>query len=258
MARARRDKAAVKVSVRESHSHHDWRKPLVNEQKKKIRIVPCGPFEVSGGVPLKQNTIGTNERGESTEWIEGARVETEEPYYLCRCGHSAHKPFCDGSHLQANFYGDETADKAPYEEQAARIAGPGIDLLDQKNLCAVARFCDAGKQVWGYVADSGDAACKEAAIRQACACPSGRLTAVTKEGERLEPELKQEIDLVEDPKRGCLGPLWVKGGIEITGETGAYEVRNRMTLCRCGESANMPFCDAAHLSCKHMKTQEGS
>jgi CDGSH-type Zn-finger protein len=50
------------------------------------------------------------------------------------------------------------------------------------------------------------------------------------------------------------GPLWVKGGIGLEGAKGVkYETRNRMTLCRCGESSNMPFCDATHLHCPHMK-----
>jgi CDGSH-type Zn-finger protein len=30
----------------------------------------------------------------------------------------------------------------------------------------------------------------------------------------------------------------------------AYETRNRVTLCRCGQSQNKPFCDGAHASIK--------
>ncbi|MCC8108923.1 MAG: CDGSH iron-sulfur domain-containing protein, partial [Planctomycetes bacterium] len=32
-----------------------------------------------------------------------------------------------------------------------------------------------------------------------------------------------------------------------------YEVRNRVTLCRCGESKNQPYCDASHYECECMK-----
>ena len=31
----------------------------------------------------------------------------------------------------------------------------------------------------------------------------------------------------------------------------AYEIRNRVTLCRCGKSKNKPFCDASHIEEKY-------
>ncbi|UCF09264.1 MAG: CDGSH iron-sulfur domain-containing protein, partial [Thermoplasmata archaeon] len=44
------------------------------------------------------------------------------------------------------------------------------------------------------------------------------------------------------------GPIWVRGRIPIESADGhIYEIRNRVTLCRCGWSSNKPFCDSSHL-----------
>jgi CDGSH-type Zn-finger protein len=60
---------------------------------------------------------------------------------------------------------------------------------------------------------------------------------------RYEPSL----GLIEDDALHTSGGLWVRGGIRIERENGtAYEVRNRVVLCRCGESANKPYCDGSH------------
>lgn len=38
---------------------------------------------------------------------DGNEIPTREgrPFYLCRCGHSKNKPFCDASHRQTEFDG---------------------------------------------------------------------------------------------------------------------------------------------------------
>jgi hypothetical protein len=117
-----------------------------------------------------------------------------------------------------------------------------------RGLCAGARFCDRAGTVWTTVGEISGAEERAAFVDQVGQCPSGRLVAYdANTGEALEPELPPSIVLVEDPSEGVRGPLWVRGGIEIVGADGtSYETRNRVTLCRCGASANKPFCDGSH------------
>lgn len=224
-------------------------------KEKKIRILPGGPYEVSGDVPLRQEIITEDPQKDTQEWKAGKEyTQKDEPYHLCRCGRSKNKPFCDGTHKHTKFHDKEVADRRPYDEKAKCYTGDTVDLLDDEELCAVARFCDHGESVWVYAVASSQPGFEEIAIQQACDCPSGRLTIRRKNGEKIEPELPQEIGTIQDPPSDHRGPLWIKGGIPLEGADGqTYEVRNRMTLCRCGESGNMPFCDASHLQCDHMK-----
>lgn len=226
-----------------------------NASGKKIKITMDGPYEVTGGVPLPQEIIAADANGDSIAWQKGKTYHSkEEPYHLCRCGRSADKPFCDGTHDAAGFCGHEHADRPPYSQSAQVQRGENADLLDDSSLCVGARFCDRGETVWGYVEQSGNPENKKKAINEACACPSGRLTVVDADGSMIEPKLDQEIGVVEDPINDCRGPLWVKGGIHIEGAKGEkYETRNRVTLCRCGESQNQPFCDGQHYNCQHMQ-----
>lgn len=216
----------------------------------KITIVKDGPYQVSGDVPLKRATIGADENGESREWLIGETVGAHGVYELCRCGHSANKPFCDNTHEAIGFDGAETASRAPYDEQAGVMKGPAIALADAEPLCAFARFCDRDGNVWNTVSEINSGARRDAFVRQVGQCPSGRLRALdVATGVAEEPDLAPSISLVSDPAQGVAGPLWVTDGIEIVGVNGvAYERRNRVTLCRCGASKNKPFCDGSHAS----------
>jgi hypothetical protein len=70
-------------------------------------------------------------------------------------------------------------------------------------------------------------------------------------GEVIEPAYEESIIVLQDLSGDCSGPLWVRGGVTIEDEEGTIlEKRNRVTLCRCGESQNKPFCDATHVGIK--------
>ncbi len=204
----------------------------------KVQIVKNGPYMVTGALPLQKQTIGTNVAGESIKWVPGHAFPEQAQYALCRCGHSASKPFCDGTHAKVGFDGTETASRAGYRSQATVLQGPRMSLTDAEGLCAFARFCDPHGQVWGLVNQTDKPAAHKLFVQEAGDCPSGRLVAWDKEtGQAIEPKFEPSIGLIEDPANACSGPIWLRGGIPVVAADGhAYEVRNRVTLCRCGAS----------------------
>lgn len=222
----------------------------------RISVTLNGPYAVTGQVPLTKTTIGVNSAGESVTWTDGEPFNPPATYFLCRCGHSAKKPFCDGAHAKIGFDGTETAVDVSYLEQAQEFDGPLLALTDAQPLCAFARFCDRNGTVWSEV---GSADTHEAAshlVAQVQQCPSGRLVAWDQQSRHaLEADEDFAVLLVEDPHEGVSGPIWVRGGIQIIGADGrAYEVRNRVTLCRCGQSRNKPFCDGSHVTSHFVDT----
>jgi len=214
----------------------------------KVRVSKDGPYLVSGGIPLTKQIIGIDAAGDSYKWSEGQKCPSKDNYALCRCGRSKNKPFCDGTHNKVNFDGTETASREPYLNQAERIDGPALELTDAVELCASARFCERAGGIWNLTEQSEGSEAKRIAIGEAGNCPSGRLAVWDKNGKDIEPKFEPSIGVVEDPQKGMRGPIWVRGGIPVESADGSvYEIRNRVTLCRCGKSSNKPFCDGSHV-----------
>jgi CDGSH-type Zn-finger protein len=225
---------------------------MEKDQKVKIVVSEDGPYIVQGNVPLAMQVITPDKEGISWEWKQAKSFKTPSgEYRLCRCGGSKNKPFCDGTHAKVRFQGKETASRRPYIRQAESQRGPSLTLTDAESLCAFARFCDAGKRIWNEVEEDSPES-RELTTRMANHCPAGRLvTWDNKTGKAIEHALPKSIGVIEDPSLGVSGPLWIRGGIQIESHDGKpYEVRNRVTLCRCGASNNMPFCNGSHASIK--------
>jgi CDGSH-type Zn-finger protein len=220
--------------------------------KGKVSVTKNGPYLVSGGLPLAKEIIDCLKEKDPVKWTQGDIFSDQESYALCRCGHSGHKPFCDGSHVKAGFNGTETASRKKYLEQCETYEGAGTDLTDVQKLCSVARFCHRGGGTWKLVEGSGDPKAKKLIVQECADCPSGRLVAWDKRtGKAIEPEFEPSVGITEDPQYKVSGPIRLKGGIPVVGADGKeYEIRNRVTLCRCGKSKNKPFCDGAHIAAK--------
>jgi len=221
-----------------------------------VTVTQNGPYVITGAVALAEQIIATNAAGESESWKEGRTYPAQPRYALCRCGNSTKKPFCDGTHAKVAFDGTETASRERYLDQAKSFDGPALVLTDARSLCASGRFCDPNGEVWNQVARSDDPEVKAMFLRQVNNCPAGRLVAWDKAtGPTVETELPVSIGFIEDPAEACSGPIWLRGEITLVSADGfAYEVRNRMTLCRCGASKNKPFCDGSHAEIKFRAT----
>ena len=123
------------------------------------------------------NTLRVRENGplalEAAMVWHGVALDTPRAT-LCRCGASANKPFCDGSHAAAGFVA--SGEPVAKESVALAVRDGVVELAPQPN-----------------------------------------------------------------------GPLKVVGNLEVV--SGIGRTVNRVTqafLCRCGHSANKPYCDSSH------------
>jgi CDGSH-type Zn-finger protein/uncharacterized Fe-S cluster protein YjdI len=86
-----------------------------------------------------------------------------------------------------------------------------------------------------------DAATANAVMHTALTCPSGAIRVSRNDGSATSdtPPVVNTVRVREN------GPLAIEAGLQIKGEPQATP---RATLCRCGHSANKPYCDGAHVA----------
>jgi len=122
-------------------------------------VQPRGPIYLRGRISVRGS--------DHAKWAEYTRVA------LCRCGASANKPFCDGSHERSGFADGGTCPGAP-----ASVAAPA--------------------------------------------------------------DIAATVNPIDN------GPLMIEGTVEFRAADGSTFVTEKVWLCRCGHSANKPFCDGTH------------
>jgi CDGSH-type Zn-finger protein len=200
---------------------------------------------VAGSVPVVRRRIVMSELGEPMTYETRLALEAGERYALCRCGQSTNKPFCDGTHKHVDFDGTEAAPTSTYEERQKTYQGTALVVRDDRSICAHAGFCgnhvsNVWKQMSGSATD--DTVTRAQVMSMVERCPSGALTyRLDGEGNDVEPALATQVSVLDD------GPYFVAGAPVVTRSDGQpFETRNRMVLCRCGQSGNKPLCDGSH------------
>ncbi|MFW5748796.1 MAG: CDGSH iron-sulfur domain-containing protein [Chloroflexota bacterium] len=126
-----------------------------------------------------------------------------------------------------------------------RYTGEAIDISYSQKRCIHAAECgrrlsevfDTSKRPW----INADGASADRAAEVIERCPSGALHYKRKDGGPAETvPTRNRIILWRD------GPIQISGDLEIHGATVEIPGETRVTLCRCGDSGNKPFCDNAH------------
>jgi CDGSH-type Zn-finger protein/truncated hemoglobin YjbI len=169
---------------------------------------------------------------------------------LCRCGVSAIKPLCDGSHARVGFHvvPDPTwlpDERLPYE-------GPAGTILDNRRMCARSELCSTRLPVVfhqdraPFVTPSGGRL--DEVVRAVLQCPSGALT-FRLSGHDIRGDHGPDVASVTVTRDG---PYQMIGDLPLVDEDrrplplGEGAPADRYSLCRCGQTRNAPLCSGRH------------
>lgn len=170
-------------------------------------------------------------------------IEAKPTMALCRCGGSSNKPFCDGTHAKIGFSSAKLEGRV--EDERESYEGEPITVHDNRGICAHAGRCTDGlpsvfrlkQEPWiDPGAGSGDDI-----ISTVRRCPSGALSYSLDGVEHRDGEGEPAIFVSPS------GPYVVSGAPDLLDTVRAEGASTEhFTLCRCGGSANKPFCDGTH------------
>jgi CDGSH-type Zn-finger protein/truncated hemoglobin YjbI len=202
-----------------------------------VRVLKNGPYLLTNVERL-------------SNWL-GEPIDTRPRMALCRCGASAIRPLCDGSHARISFSGAKDPNRVADRQDV--YVGQQVTVLDNRGICAHSGFCTdrlasafhLGKEP--FVAPSGARA--DEIIRAVRACPSGALSYAIDGREARDNADTRRPSSIEVSKDG---PYRVTGSVPLFDGEGHPESRNEgaslehYSLCRCGHSQNKPFCSGRH------------
>ena len=183
----------------------------------------------------------------------GAESRPAPQLALCRCGQSAIKPRCDGSHARTGFSDAKDPKRVP--DRRDSYPGQELTIFDNRGICQHSGLCtDRLATVFRtsaepFVAPSGGR--MDEIIRAVRDCPSGALSYAIGGSEQRDQvdwgnTRPPGIEVTKD------GPYRITGGIGLAAADGAAAgraegaSREHYALCRCGQSQNKPYCSGMH------------
>jgi len=187
-----------------------------------------------------------------TNWL-GEPIPVRPQMSLCRCGGSAIKPICDGTHVSNGFSDAKDPDRVP--DRRDSYVGHQVTILDNRGLCQHSGLCTDRLSTVFRVGEAPFAAPSggrmDEIIRAVRDCPSGALSYAldgieARAGTDHHHTRPPAIEVTKD------GPYRVTGAVALMGPDRTEVRRNagasleHYALCRCGHSQNKPFCSGMH------------
>ncbi|MFS2186766.1 ferritin-like domain-containing protein [Mucilaginibacter sp. Mucisp84] len=174
---------------------------------------------------------------------KGERLPAEPQMALCRCGGSANKPFCDGTHARIGFDSSKLPGRTP--DRLDKYPATDFTVCDNRGICQHSGFCtDELPEVFRLGKEpfvDQTAASGERISQQTKRCPSGALSFSFANPKLNLPVINEPTITVSKN-----GPYRVKGSIKLDADFLEGASKEHYTLCRCGGSKNKPFCDGTH------------
>jgi CDGSH-type Zn-finger protein/ferredoxin len=172
---------------------------------------------------------------------DGQNIKVEKTVFLCRCGDSRNKPFCDGAHTSSGYSDLNRCENDKLQDYPA----PGITVHFNRSICSGAAECVKNLPAVFKNASEDWIHPEEASVEEVITtvkkCPSGALTFTIDGKTEVKQEEEISIRIVKN------GPYEIKGPVECNAPKWSSNAsQTNFALCRCGKSGNTPFCDYSH------------
>jgi len=201
-----------------------------NERKPVILFTQKSPYKVEN---LDTFINSSNEN-----------IPVRDEMFLCRCGDSTKKPFCDGSHAVKGLIEEKLPDRV--EDHRKAYIGNGIIVHFNGGICSHDGAClrrlpevfNLERRPW----INPDGAPPEEIMETIRRCPSGALSYTFNNIHHINFDREPSLKVAKN------GPLKIIGWIKLKDDQGTVpDSEEHYTLCRCGGSHNKPFCDGTHI-----------